>query len=288
MRKKAFHTFTALFWVLIALTLQGQNTASSASVSSLNNSTQIHLADFLRTDPEHLLVRGSDIQQEFEGFIQNLRHKQPKYKSEKAFLEYVYYKVHHKYLKHYRTPVAMKELFESKQYDCLTGTAVYAMIFEALGLETQIKETTHHIYLMIHVNGNPILVESTSPLYGFVTNPGKIQALIASYSNDNTGSTNTNFYKFQKVINETVSLNQLAGLHFYNMALDAYNQQDLTSAILQMEQAINRYPGERMSEVMRRMLLTLDAELNIDGAFKRHYLNKYAHLQDHSTAEARR
>ena len=98
---------------------------------------------------DHDLVLVSDesvaLQEEIVRFSESLNHKRFRYKQEIDFWKHVYYKVHRKYLKTYSSPSTLNDVLVTGNYDCLSGTALYAMIFQALGADYQIIETNYHI-----------------------------------------------------------------------------------------------------------------------------------------------
>ncbi len=267
----------SLLWLSASFPVNGKIFGYSWSNDPQKLSTQSFLAEFLRADSDHFLVNESNIQQEFAAFVSKLEDKRARYSNELDFLSYLYYKVHRKYLHRYSTPVSMNALFDKGRYDCLTGTAFYALLFEALGMEYQIVETTYHIYLTLTVDGQPVLIESTNPLGGIITNRQQIAELKKAYASPQA-ALQANQYIFQEPVNQVIDLTQLAGLHYYNLALNSYNQHDLESALSHMEQALSRYSSQRLNETMQVMLGTLKSDQKVDVSLRDYYLPKYAYI----------
>jgi hypothetical protein len=212
---------------------------------------------------------------------------QRRYKEQTDFLKHVYFKTHRKYLRNYRSPSTMSNLFENGIYDCLTGTALYSIIFEELGIEYDIVETTYHVYLIAHADNEEVLIESTSPLNGFISDRVAINAALKSYQQDQGGVVwaEQNYYQPSQQVNNKVTLTELAGLQCYNQAVAAFNRQDLELALSNLSGALQYYPSHRLKEMMVVMLNTLDQDDNIDPLVKHKYLSKYAHLR-HSNITA--
>jgi len=222
----------------------------------------------------------TDYLENLDRFVDELSSKRHRYKNEIQFLEYVYYKVHRKYLRNYSTPSTLLDLIEKKQYDCLTGTALYALIFERLGIDYSIVETTYHIYLTIQDDEKLVVVESTNPIDGFIFNPELVREAIEKYRQGPSSSTwnNQDYYPSQEVNNQ-VTFKQLAGLQYYNQAVKYYNQQNLMPAIKDMAKALDFYPSSRLKEMMVVMLNTLEHE-DVDPLFKQEYLLKFGSLRN--------
>ncbi|MDH3710358.1 MAG: hypothetical protein OER04_10745 [Cyclobacteriaceae bacterium] len=153
LKKVLYIALISLLWLSISFPVNGEIFGFSWLNDPHKLSTQSLLEEFLRADSGPFLVNESNIQQEFAVFVSKLEDRRSRYSNELDFLSYLYYKVHRKYLHRYHTPVSMNALFEKGRYCCLTGTALYALLFESLGMEYQIVETTYHIYLTLTVDG---------------------------------------------------------------------------------------------------------------------------------------
>ena len=224
---------------------------------------------------------------ELDQFVLRLRDKRYRYKDQERFLEYVYYKVHQKYLRGYQSPSTLSDLIARKKYDCITGTALYGIILEKLGFDYTITETTYHVYLTLTVDNKLVLMESTDPLNGYMVDTEMIRAKIDSYNQDQGGEAwnNRDYYRpFHQVSNE-IDLIKLAGLQYFNQAAAAYNEHDLKQALRHLSMALELYPCARLQEMMVVMLNTLEHDQQIDPMFKQEFMSKYGHLR-HSVITA--
>jgi hypothetical protein len=206
------------------------------------------------------------LSQKLENFIRKLRRKQHRYKSEERLVRYIFYKVHNRYLKHYRQHTDLYELLDKGYYDCITGTAFYAMIFDALDIDYRIHELPYHVYMTVDVKdkSQDVLLESTDGMAGFVSDPQEIASRKAVYAQE-AEQEDADFYQYGFEIKEVISLQQLAALNYYNEAVIYYNQQQLDKASTYLEQAQQLYPAPRMEalqnlidQVARQQLATAD------------------------------
>ena len=240
---------------------------------------QTNLEQYSHPSEEWTSFLDSKFDQELDLFTTHMDKKRHKFSSEVSFLKYVYYRVHRKYLDHYKTPSTFQELFEDKNYDCLTGTALYALIFERLDIDYQIVETNYHIYLTIQSGDDQILIESTSPLNGFITDPEMVSKTINSFlADENSQWVNKDYYKFNYIVKEKITLKELVGLQYYNLAIASYNQKDLKTALVELARGLKLYPSERLKETMTLMLETLAGDTSIDPLFKHQFLSYYRNL----------
>lgn len=235
-----------LFWSQAGVSqfaLKGTTTEDTLDAGAL-------LQLLLQTHQEKYKGSSSDYALKLNDFLNSLKAKQARFKSEEQFLEFLFYKVHRKYLRSYESFSTFDKLLANGRYDCLTGTAFYAYLLEELGLEYEIFETKYHIYLVVHTDNKNILFESTDPLNGFVNKPMEIADRIKVLEADNlNGKSNGQYYEFKANIFNAIDFLGLVGLLYYNQAVDAYNQQDFSSAIAQLEKAAELYPSKRIQEL---------------------------------------
>ena len=65
-------------------------------------------------------------------------------------------------LLHYRPQRYFSELFAAGYYDSYTATAAYVLVFDALAIPYEIKESTSHMYLMAYPEADQLLVQPVS------------------------------------------------------------------------------------------------------------------------------
>lgn len=204
----------------------------------------------------------------FNEHIIALTRKKGKYNNDQRFLSHLFYRTHQKFLKKYIPFSSLRSVFTEGDYDCLSATALYALMLNALNIDYRVVETNYHIYLQIDIKDKVVLFESTDPLYGFITDPKEIEKRLNEYDAGNYGVTasNKNTYEYTSKINNQVGLNHIVGLHYYNAAVAAYNEEALKEAVDNLEKTILFYNSERVMEfgaVIARALLATNA-MNIE------------------------
>jgi hypothetical protein len=222
-----------------------------------------------------------NFQDNLDSFVNHLERKRHKY-NEIGFVKFVYFKVHRKYLKRYQTPSTLSDLYTNQFYDCLTGTALYSMVLKRLDIAHDIIETTFHVYLTLDIAGEKVIIESTSPLNGFIVDPQVVQKTLNQYSEYVGGNVwaDQQYHKPSQPVNNIISLTELAGLQYFNQAVEAYNQKDLKSACDQMSKALNYYPSDRLKEMMVIMLNTISSNSDIDPLLEYETLSKFGYLKE--------
>lgn len=231
-------------------------TAQATGEKYLSSDTKLGL--FIRSEFDNL--EASEVQiyeQNYEILIGKLKEKRASTKSDALFLKHVFYTVHRKMLGRYEQYVTFSEIFKKeKKYDCVTGTALYALVLDELGFAYEIHETDYHVYLVAKSESKEYLFESTDPLNGFAWNPQEI-AIRKAFVNQESVRINTELamsglasddveVQKPKYIDNVVGLRQLAGLHYYNQALKQFNNNDYADAYRMIIIAQGIYPTQRI------------------------------------------
>lgn len=181
---------------------------------------------FIASDSSVDIHKYNKFNNEFRVMINQFKTLKSKSKSDLFLLEKLFYKIHRKHLGWYKNYVSLSEIFKSKNYDCLTGTAFIALILEELAIEYKILEFDFHIFLIAQLNESRVLIEATDPLYGFVKNESEIESRINKALLNNEISQQ---YLHTYLQNE-INLLDLAGLQYYNLAVDLFNNQQYKKA----------------------------------------------------------
>jgi hypothetical protein len=176
--------------------------------------------------------------------------------SETEFLKNLFYDIHHRFLKEYRQYVSVNDLICEGTYDCVTASALFSIIFESLNVNYIIQKTDYHIYLVLYLNDKNIFIETTDPRNGYITDSTKINKILTSIVTDAKQTDESDYYKFKSSVNHTVNIVQLAGIHFYNLAIKSFNMRKFKDALELINKALNYYHSDRILEV-KALLTTL-------------------------------
>ncbi len=205
---------------------------------------------------QHVTIsKQEQIEQELEAEVLSYSELLQKAKDQSRFVKKLFYKIQRDRLTNYANNARLDDLFiGQKDYDCVTGTAVYALVLDELGIDYSIKETDFHVYLLVHLPGKDILLEPTDPINGFIDNPIVIGDRIRAYRNgdafgasDNSRSESSKVdsYSTSFFRDRIISLTELAGLQYYNLATDAFNNGKYAEANSLIEIALTLYPNDR-------------------------------------------
>ena len=180
----------------------------------------------------------------------NLGKKQTQYKKGSDFVEYLYYYTHRKLLKKYDQYASLSETLTTGTYDCLTATAVYSILFTELSVPHAIVETNYHIYILVYPDSkDEILLETTDPSYGFITNTNEIEQLKSDYKLANE-QRETGQVDLSINIERRLQDQELIGLLFYNQSVNELNKGNWQLADEFANQAVKYYPNIRITRLI--------------------------------------
>jgi tetratricopeptide (TPR) repeat protein len=177
-----------------------------------------------------------------------LQQEKPNYPSEKKYLKWVVQEVRNRFLHNYDLYPSFGQLFTSGTYNCLSGTALYGLIFQKLNYPVEIHETAFHSYLIIHTPKREILLDATDAENGFAFYAYQIGAREALYRENEKA-------RYQPAFNRVITFNELAGLHYYNEAILQFNAQNYSESLHYLEKAARLYPrSERIQYLQTNAL----------------------------------
>ncbi|MDW8210089.1 MAG: hypothetical protein RMJ44_03295 [Cytophagales bacterium] len=138
-----------------------------------------------------------------------------------------------RYLRDYRQGSLLTDVLQHRQYDCLSGTIVFAYLLKKAGFQPVIYETNVHIFLTTFLSdGREVLIETTDPIGGVVTSQLQVaqrkeeyRRRFSSYQEREPG-----YYRSEFQIMRVVPFEELAGLQCFNQAVRAYNHGLFASA----------------------------------------------------------
>lgn len=250
--KKSLITFVFLVFAIFVFAQQPNTFALQTPISF-----DLLLANNLSQEKNNLLA------QDLTEFVQILQKHKEKSNSDQAFLQKMLRKLHERYLIHYQEFSFLDDALARGRYDCLSGTLLVAYLLDTLGYKYSVCEMNYHVYLIVHLPNQDILIESTDPYNGFVSNSAQIEAKESEYDakyveHQQRGA---KFYASKVQIKKRINLLQLAGLQYYNKAVQEYNAKNYNAAIKDLKVANKIYDCPRNQELLE-LSLQVTAQLS--------------------------
>lgn len=187
-------------------------------------------------------------------------------------IKYLYGLIHKRFLIKYEAENRFYEIIKKGNYNCVTATALYAIFFEKLNIPYAIKEEPTHVYLIAYPNAENILIETTTPLYGFLSfdtnfksnyiNTLKSQKIIGS--SEAVASNVDELFNKYYFGTENISLTQLIGIHYQNDALFMRDHGNIPEGYEQIKKASLFYSNTRSEFLLMSFSAAVLEETNTD------------------------
>jgi tetratricopeptide (TPR) repeat protein len=177
----------------------------------------------------------------------------------------IYKYVHKRFFKVYKLKNCFGDIFEKGEYNCVSASALYSIIFQKLNIPFQIVEAPQHVFVVAYPNSHKIFIETTVPDKGyFVFNDTYIQKFVKymyegkiiskeEYESKSPGEL-FNIYYFK---NNGLSLVELAGAQYCNYYAYLAEEEKLEEAFNEIKKAYclsksekNRYLVENTAEYL--------------------------------------
>jgi hypothetical protein len=257
-----------LFWFLLIL--------PSIALSQPNFESRVGTAVTKERISEFCAVDGlSKNAPEISDFLLRLEDKFRERNSLK-FSQFLFTKTRQSFLRRYVHEASFRQTLEKGQYNCLTGTALYAVLLDHFSIPYRIVETNYHIFLMVRTEEGEVLFEATDPLNGFVDNATEIEKRIERYRRNaplQVADQTKKYYTYNVNLYRDVSFDEVKGLLHYNLSTEAYNARNFQSAILHLERTVSSYNSPRLYEFSTVLLLAV-MESDLEPAVRQSYIAK--------------
>jgi hypothetical protein len=203
------------------------------------------------------------------------------FKTDKAFLHHLFLKTHQAFLGEFSPYASFRDLISANRYNCLSGTALYALLFHHFGIDFTIVENNYHIFILANTSQGNVLIEATDPLNGFIDDPKIITRKIEKYRTQRVDSEDASkkFYHYKFSGSDTVSLTGMLGLLHYNRAVEAFNDQNLKLAITHLHQALLLHRSPKLEAFLELLFTSVTHNNSLDSQTRDQYLTRLQTLQ---------
>lgn len=216
---------------------------------------------FLSTPENNKEVSFSTVSFKIDNCVNELR-EDIKGKSQEKQVKYIHAYVHRKFFTKYEFKNSFCDIFDKGFYNCVSSTALYAIIFTKLQIPFQIMEKPKHVFLIAYPESYKIFVETTSPDDGYmrfsetyvknyVTYLYNVH--IISQRDYETKETSALFEKYF-YSSTPVSMTTLAGMQFANYSLYNMDDRNYPVAAREMKKACYLNDYERNRHILKYVL----------------------------------
>lgn len=202
------------------------------------------------------------IQKKYLDKLENIKAQKLESKREDKQITVIYKSVHASFLKKYELINEFNHIFINGQYNCVSASALYGLIFNDLGIPFTIKEKPSHVYIISFPETHRILVETTDPNAGFYVFDNKYKTNYINKLKQHKLISNEDFAKnsIDKLFDtyyfpdEDIDLKKLVGIQYFNDAIAKLDEDKPEEAFIQLEKAYLFYPSEKADYLLRLSL----------------------------------
>ncbi|MGB0429655.1 MAG: hypothetical protein ACPGLV_04215 [Bacteroidia bacterium] len=160
----------------------------------------------------------------------------------------------------YNAKTPINQLIFDSTYNCVTGTALMAFFLELNKMKYQIEEQPYHVFLTANTKNRSFILETTDTEFGFLPNIKSNRRLYNPDTIDNSRifkeiGDYSHLHNGQIVVKGQITLQELAGLNYYNTAIAHINQNNYLNAVNQLQKAYFLYPSKRIKEATKYCII---------------------------------
>jgi tetratricopeptide (TPR) repeat protein len=206
--------------------------------------------------------RVSDARKRFYTYLEQFKEPKVAAKKNDKKAKYVYDAIHKSFLNKYKESTSFEEVFYNGNYNCVSGSALYALAFEEIGIPYVIKEEPTHVYLIAYPETERIKIETTTPVRGvLVLNTSFKQQFVKTLRDQKLisaqeyglRSSDELFDQHYFANQESVTLSNLAGIQYMNAAIERNNERKFEEAAQLMDKAYVLFPAPRTAYLLMTM-----------------------------------
>ena len=248
-----------------------------------------YLSLFIASSGKTSLADYQKIRDNYTSFYQKLNTKKLKTNSEPKKIKTIYKTVHDQYFKKYELKTKFGEIFSSGNFNCVTASALYAIILNDMGVPFIVKETPVHVYLVAYPDVKNIKIESTDPLDGYYYYDQRGKTSFIDYLLKNKLISEEEYRNSQpdEIFNKyfysdkDIHLRELLGLHYLNQGVYKIMDKNLKEGYNELEKAYVFYPSERVRFLLLSTLSELINNQNYTEPEYIQYLAKVARFRNY-------
>lgn len=197
--------------------------------------------------------------QRFNDYLIQVNSEKVTSKKNDRKIKYIYDDVHDTFLRKYELENRFEDIFVNGHYNCVSASALYALVFEKLNIPYVIKEKPTHVYLIAYPAKERIIVETTTPAGGFVAINQQFKQSYVKILKDqklitaqeySTGNINELFDRFYFGEDQDITLTQLVGIQYSNQGIYQIQNKNHMDAFKHFEKAYMFYPSDRVAYMM--------------------------------------
>jgi hypothetical protein len=259
----------------------------------LQNRNATHLELLMTMGAGASRERTLSVKEQLDAFVSEIKLSKLMRMSEVKLMKELHKKVHERFLGTYLYVSPFNKIFETGQYNCVSATALFALVLEELDIPYAIQEQPNHVYIMAYPDTKAISVEMTAlrdayylPARKDVSKSVAVLVELGLTTREailQQGS--LQIYNAFYNTNSVVDLKQLAGIQYFNEAITAANENEFEKAFDAICKTEKLYNVAKTQVFKTELLYSLLDEAKFDSMKDIGYLISYANLKKNDESQ---
>lgn len=173
-------------------------------------------------------------------------------------IKIIFREIHDNLLNKYTLDSRFENVLDKGEYNCVTGSALYALAFEHYHIPYQLRSTTSHVYVIANPGPNQLLIETTDPVggafnYSETYKKSYIDLLVKQKlisKEENSENSVENLFQKYFYTSDTINFKQLIGYHYYNNGINLLADEKFDQAVNQLKKAYYLNNNKQVSHVL--------------------------------------
>lgn len=233
------------------------------------NNLEEQILQLLAVNPKMEMNDVKKVKMRLEMHFKLLETKGVRKKKIKKATKLIFDETHAKFLNKYEFYAEFHQIFENGVYNCVTASALYALIFDHFDIPYEIREIPSHVYVIAYPKTENIIVETTDPINGiyavdkkkYVEELAKMK--IISQQEVNVKSTDELYSTYVEEEEKPIDMHQLIGDLYYNVSVFHTEAEDYYKTYAYLKKAQNIYDKKaaRLMEMGALLLIAQKADI---------------------------
>lgn len=234
----------------------------TALTSTEPASEKVYLMQLLAASPSVGEAQLQSAQQSLTALYARIDATKPATKPLAKQVRTIFELAHQQFLTKYEDKATFDRTMEGGQYNCVSASALYALIFEHYHIPYAIKQKPTHVYVIADPQASNIMVEGTDPQGGYFLPDARFKKTYVDYlvehklvSQAEVAKAGTEeIFKQQFQADKTITLPQLISLQYYNQGVTALIDEDAERAYRALQKAEKLFPANETQYLVTQSL----------------------------------
>ncbi len=205
-----------------------------------------------------------------ESHLRTLETKGVRKKKIKKATQIIFDLTHEQFLRKYEYYAEFHQIFANGVYNCVTASALYALIFDHFNIPYEIREIPGHVYVIAYPNTENIIVETTDPVNGIYSIDKKkyinqlVTMKIISKTEANTKSVNDLYQTYAEEEETAINMRQLVADLYYNAVAVNFEDEKYIEAYQFLQKGQTLYDKKSVEDSKQSILLQLATKADVE------------------------